>query len=200
MVVDCSQTINSYTLLDAYHLPRLDEMVSKSSWHTVFSSLDVRNDYHQIAIAKRDRIYIAFRPSFRLNQFCSVPFEATNGVACFECAINRIIHDENLACTFAYIDNLSVCGMNKDDHDENLASFLSAAKKCGVTLNEKISNIGAEELRLLGYEVSHGSMKPDPERFQPLRELTPPVDLKSQQRAVGLFSYFAQMMPPSRMK
>ena len=40
-------------------------------------------------------------------------------------------------------------------------------------------------MRLLGYEVSRGCIKPDLERFEALRSPPQPVDHKSQQRIIG---------------
>ena len=41
IVVDYSQTINRYTQLDAYPLPRTDEMVSDITKYRIFSTLDL---------------------------------------------------------------------------------------------------------------------------------------------------------------
>ena len=43
MVIDYSQTINRYTELDAYPIPRIDDMVSKISKYSVFTTLDLRS-------------------------------------------------------------------------------------------------------------------------------------------------------------
>ena len=49
-----------------------------------------------------------------------------------------------------------------------------------------------ECVKLLGYEISEGSLKPDPDRVKTLLELPPPANKKEQQRLVGLFAYYAQ--------
>ena len=41
MVVDYSQTINKFTLLDAYPIHNIDEQVSEIAKGTVFSTLDL---------------------------------------------------------------------------------------------------------------------------------------------------------------
>lgn len=50
MVVDCSQTINQYTQLDAYPLPRIDELINKVERNTTFRTIDLKNAYYQIPI------------------------------------------------------------------------------------------------------------------------------------------------------
>ena len=51
------------------------------------------------------------------------------------------------------------------------------------------------EISILGYRVGYGTMKPDPERLKPLRELPPPATRKTLQRAMGLFAYYLKWIP-----
>lgn len=191
MVVDYSQTINRYTLLDAYPLPRMDDMIEKIAQYEYFSTLDLKSAYHQVPILEEEKPYTAFEACGNLYQFSRIPFGVTNGVACFQRVIDNIIKENNIEGTFAYVDNVTVCGTSKEDHDMNLQNFLATAKKQGLTFNQDKSIIATKEIRLLGYIVSRGIIKPDPERFEPLRNLSPPKDLASQRRLVGMFSYYS---------
>ena len=48
---------------------------------------------------------------------------------------------------------------------------------------------------ILGYRPSHQSIKPDPERLQPLQEYPPPSNFPSLRRALGMFAYYARWIP-----
>ena len=74
------------------------------------------------------------------------------------------------------------------EHNANLSRFMETARRYGLISNEDRSTIGVKVIRMLGYEISKGTIKPDPDRLQSLRDLPLPTTLKSQQRAVGLFS------------
>ena len=60
MVVDYSQTINRYTQLDAYPLPRINELVNKLASYKIFSTIDLKSAYHQITIDPGESLYTAF--------------------------------------------------------------------------------------------------------------------------------------------
>lgn len=192
MVVDYSQTINRFTDLDAYPLPRIDEMVERIAQYDLFSTLDLQSAYHQVPIRESDRIYTAFEADGALYQFCRVPFGVTNGVACFQRVIDDIIRKSGLKDTFAYVDNVTICGTSPESHNTNLAAFMSAANSYGLTFNSSKSILAQPSIRLLGYEVSKNSIKPDPDRMKALRELPPPHNTKAQQRVIGLFAYYSQ--------
>ena len=83
-------------------------------------------------------------------------------------------------------------GKTQQEHDDNLAKFLEAAHQCNITFNDSKYVYSTECVKLLGYEISEGSLKPDPDRVKTLLELPPPTYKKEQQRLVGLFDYYAQ--------
>ena len=169
-------------------------MIGKISQYTVFSALDIQSAYHQIPILENEKQYTAFEACGNLYQFCRIPFGITIGVACFHRVIDTIIRSENLKDTFAYIDNLTICGKDRASHDANLERFSELDKSYGLTFNDDKSIIATNRICILGYDVSYKSIRPDPERLQPLRNFKPPWDLKSQQRALGLFAYYSHLI------
>ena len=135
LAIDYLETINRFTLLDGYPLPRIDDMVNKIAQYQVFSSIDLRSAYHQLPIKDEDEPYTAFESDGSLYQFTRVPFGVTNGVACFQRIMDAFI-EENLDATFAYLDNVTICGMNTEEHDYNLKRFLEAANRKNIVYNE----------------------------------------------------------------
>ena len=71
LVVDYSRTINKFTLLDAYPLPRIDNIVNDLANYNIFSTFDLKSAYYQIPIAEDDKPYTAFEADGKLYQFCS---------------------------------------------------------------------------------------------------------------------------------
>lgn len=191
MVIDYSQTINRFTLLDAYPLPRLEEMVQAVSKYEVFSTIDLRSAYHQIPISAEDKPYTAFEARGRLYQFGRIPFGVTNGVACFQRAIDKIIQSEKLRNTYAYLDDVTVCGQDQKQHDDNLRRFLEVAEKYNLTLNKDKCIFSAKSINLLGYTISNRTIKPDAERLRPLLNFPLPQDSASLRRSVGMFSHYS---------
>ena len=136
--MDYSQTINIYTELDAYPLPRIDDMVNELAWYTVFSTFDLRSAYHQIKIVESDCKYTAFEANCRLYEFTRIPFGVNNGVAAFQRVISEFIERENLkdVPVFPYLDNVTVAGRTQEDHDANVKLFLDAIRRNNFTFNE----------------------------------------------------------------
>lgn len=195
MVIDYSRTINRFTLLDAYPLPKMDDLVRKIASFNVYSTLDLKSAYHQIPLREEEKIFTAFEADGKLYHFKRIPFGVTNGVAAFQRVIDDIICAENLKDTFAYLDNLTVCGKTQEEHDFNLNKFISVAAKYNLTFNDDKSIISTETINLLGYKISKGSISPDPERLVALENMPMPMDIKALKRTLGFFSYYSKWIP-----
>ena len=94
--------------------------------------------------------------------------------------MDRIIDNEKLTDTFAHLDNVTICGRTQEEHDCNLQNFFTAAEKYDMTFNNEQSIISTTTLKLMGYIISNGCIKPDPERLRPLKDLSAPHNLTSQ--------------------
>ena len=188
LVIDYSRTINSLTVLDAYPLPRVTDLLETVSKFRVFSTFDLRSAHHQIAIKDRDKPYTAFEANGCLYQFCRLPFGFTNSVACFQRLMNDFIKNNELTDTFAYLDNILVCGMDAASHDRNLERFLKEASRCSFTFNEEKCETKKDTIDFLGFTIEYDTMRPAAERLRAVREYPTPHNLESLRRAVGMIS------------
>ena len=114
-----------------------------------------------------------------------MPFGITNGVAGFQRSIDDVITKENIKDTFAFVDNVKICGKTQKEHDENFEKFLEAAKKYNMTFNEEKNIFSTDTLTLFGSVISKGTIKSDPERLRPLKEMPPPQILQRNVMLLG---------------
>ena len=152
------------------------------------STFDLKSAYHQVPICQEEQKYTAFEADGGLWEFCRVPFSVTNDVSKFQRTINTLVEKENLNATFPFMDNVTVCGNSEQELLGNEEKFRALAKKYDLTLNEKKTISAVQSLPILGYLVSHGEIKPDPERLTPLINLAAPCDIDSQRRIIGMFA------------
>ena len=85
-----------------------------------------------------------------MYQFCRIPFGATNGVAAFQCAMNKLIEEENLKDTFPYLDNITFAGATRAEHDHNVRRFLEVVESRKIILNEAKSVMSVPTINVLG--------------------------------------------------
>ena len=120
MLIDRTDTIKKYTLLDVYPLPNIQSFINKSAQYSHFSTLDFKSAYHQVEIPIEDGPYTAFEVNKKLYQSERILFGLTNAVSCLQRIIDDIIERNNCKKTFAYLDNITICGKTKEERDVNL--------------------------------------------------------------------------------
>ena len=178
--MDYSQTINQYTELDAYPLPR--SRIERLC-------INLKSAY-QVSIQESDRKFTRFEANGRLYQFCRIPFGLANGVVVFQRAMDRMVEEEALKDTFPYLDNITVAGRHQQEHDANVKKFLEAVEQRNLTLNKNKSVENKTSINIFGYYVCSGLIKPDEERLKPLQEFPPSTNVHSLRRIVGMFAYY----------
>ena len=94
MCVDYSQTINIYPELDAYALPRIDDMVNELAQYNIFSTFDLHSAYHQIKIIDSEQTFTAFEANGKLYECTRILFGVKNGVAAFQRKITQFIKEK----------------------------------------------------------------------------------------------------------
>ena len=192
LCIDYSQSVNRYTELDAFPLPRIDELVNELSKHHFFSKYDLKNAYHQIPLHPDDKKLTAFEANGRLLQFKRIPFGLTNAVGAFQRTVTQIIKEDGLVGVYPYLDDVSVAGNTLEELRDRSMKFESALKKRKMTLNEDKTVREVKKMTVLGYEIENGRISPDKDRLQPLLELAEPKTLKELKQVRGLFAYYAK--------
>ncbi|XP_068240061.1 uncharacterized protein [Palaemon carinicauda] len=195
MVIDYSQTINRFTELDAYPLPRIDETVNNVSRYKVFSTSDLKSAYHQVPIREDEKLYTAFEASGKLYEFNRIPFGVKNEVAAFQRVVDQILAKEKVEGAFAYVDNVTVCGETEEEHDKNLNHFLKVARDYNLTFNHDKCDFRTQSINLLGYSIKDREIRPDLERLRPLLSLPLPKDTASLRRMLGLLAHYSRWIP-----
>ena len=119
-------------------------------------------------------------------------FGEMNGSAVFQRKIDTLVVDHELDDTFLFVDNITICGRDDEKHDENLKLFMEATEKERLTFSEEKCVFLVNIIDLLGYRISHNSIKPDPDRLAPLLNLPVAEEPKSLKRVIGMFFYYAK--------
>ena len=86
--------LNEQTVLDAYSLPQVQELIPKLAGAKYFACLDLLSGYHQVEVAPEDRYKTAFTTHIGMYQFRVMPFGLCNAPATFQRLMDRIFSDK----------------------------------------------------------------------------------------------------------
>ena len=83
--------------------------------------------------------------------------------------------------------------MNQEEHETILKALYETAKK-HIIFNHNKSIISTTSIKLLGYLISKGPIKPGPDHLKPLQNLLAPNTFTEQHRIVGTFAYYSKQI------
>ena len=195
LVVDYSNTINLQTFIDAYPMPRIDDLVAEVSQNKWFSKIDLKSAYHQIKLDPSDYKLTAFEACGKLFEFTKLPFGITNAVAIFQRVMTNFVEKFNIKKTYPYLEDIIIAGNSEKEHDENLKHFREAAIFANIYLNDAKCEYRVSKIAFLGYLIENNTLKPDPERLRALMEFPIPNSPKKLDRLIGFFAYYAKWIP-----
>ena len=149
LCIDYSQTVNKHTELDAFPVPRIEDLVNELSKNRYFSKYDLKNAYHQVPLHPNDRRLTAFEANGKLLQFKRIPFGLTNAVGAFQRVVAQIIEEDKLTGIYPYLDDVTVAGNTLEELKDRSQKFENALKNRNVTLNEDKTVREVEKITVL---------------------------------------------------
>ena len=79
----------------------------------------------QVPLRPCDYYLTGFEAVGKLYKFKRLPFGCTNAVPIFQRIINPFIKENHFQGTYAYLDDIIICGRTNQEHDERLQQFLA---------------------------------------------------------------------------
>lgn len=136
--------LNTKTKKDSYPLPYLNDFSSNLQGNTVFSTIDLKDAFHQIPIADEDIEKTALATPFGSFEYSRMSFGLCGAAQSFQRFIDSVLRNltvntgtsERKVTFFSYVDDILVASKNEKDHMQGSKTFLPCSlnfKNMGCT-------------------------------------------------------------------
>ena len=98
--------LNSVTQIDAYPMPRIDDLIDQLGKARFITTLHLTRGYWQMPVAAGDQYKTAFTTPYGLYQFKVMPFGLCGAPASFQRLMDKIVNGLDFAA--AYLDDLVI--------------------------------------------------------------------------------------------
>ena len=87
--------LNQVTQVDAYPMPRIDDLLDSVGQSSFITSLDLAKGYWQVPVAPEDRLKTTFITPKGLIQFSTIPFGLRGASATFQRLMDKVLRGIN---------------------------------------------------------------------------------------------------------
>ncbi|CAN2390102.1 K02A2.6-like [Pristimantis euphronides] len=186
--------LNAITVLDAYPMPRIDELLDRLASAQYITILDLSRGYWQIPMSQEARERSAFITPFGLYESLVMPFGMKNAPATFQRLVDQLL--EGLGgFAVAYLDDIAIFSSTWEDHLKHLNRVLRKIQAAGLTIKPEKCQIAMTEVQYLGHRVGGGVLKPEPGKVDAISTWPTPRTKKQVMSFLGTAGYYRKFVP-----
>jgi len=187
--------INKVIVKDRFPLPLIEDQIDQLVEARIFSTIDLKNGFFHVSVAKENRKYTSFITHHGQYQFLKVPFGLCNSPPIFQRFINHIFRPLiNDKVILLYLDNLIIISSDVKQGIEQLKSVLQVASDYGLEINKKKCQFMKTRITFLGYVIEDGRVFPSPDKLAAVMHFPEPRNVKDVQMFLGLTGYFRKFI------
>ena len=186
--------VNELTKKDAYPLPRTDACLDAMSGSCFFTTIDLKQSYHQVAMWQPDADKTAFITRSGMFRFKTMPFGLCNAGATFQRLMDLVLTGLNLEICLAYLDDIIIYSSTPEEHLNRLEQVLERLQQANLKLKPSKCRLMQREVVFLGHVVFSDGIATDPEKIRLINEWPRPTNLKQLRGFLGLTGYYRKFV------
>ena len=186
--------LNSVSQVDAYPMPRVDDLIDRLGTATYLTTLDLTRGYWQVPVEERSRAKTAFTTLRGLFQFRVMPFGLHGAPATFQRLMDGLIRGQE-SFAAAYLDDLIIFSSSLEEHLAHVRTVLERIQNAGLTVKMKKCQFAMAQCSYLGHLVGSGVVKPEESKLGAIQEFPTPTTKKHVRTFLGLTGYYRRFIP-----
>ncbi|GJJ69208.1 hypothetical protein EMPS_01554 [Entomortierella parvispora] len=118
---------------DNFTLPQVADILEKAAGHRFFSTLDLFQAYHRLALTKESQPLTAFMHNGKQYMFARAPFGLKPMTSIFQRGMSLILGD--LPFVAVYVDDIVIFSDTAEEHREHVREVIKRLTKANLILN-----------------------------------------------------------------
>lgn len=127
-------TVNQTLRLDAYPIPKIEELHNKLAAGKTFTELDLSDAYEQMVLDEDSKKYVTMNTHRGLYRYNRLPYGISSAPGIFHRTIQELLN--GIPYTAALLDNILVSGKTDEEHLRNFEEVMKRLSEAGLRLKK----------------------------------------------------------------
>jgi hypothetical protein len=188
------RALNEVTVKNKYPLPLMDELFDRTQGARFFTSIDLINGFHQIAIRPEDREKTAFRTRFGHFEYTVLPMGLCNAPGTFMQLMNQTFADmldKNVLC---FLDDVLVFSRTEEEHLRHLRTVLTRLRDQDLHVKMSKCSFMQSEVSFLGHRIGEDGLRVAPDKISAVQQWPQPRNVSDVRAFTGLANFYRRFV------
>src|SRR5882762_4244482 len=187
--------LNANTVLDAFPLPHVDDILADCAKGRIWSKMDMTNSFFQTRVHPDDIHLNVMTTPFGLYEWLAMPMGLKNSppihqrhmVAALRHLIGKICH--------VYLDDIIIWSNTVAEHTKHIDMVMKALADAKLHLNPNKCAFFCLEIDFLGHHISARGIEPNSSKVERILNWPVPQNATDVRSYLGLVRYVAALLP-----
>jgi hypothetical protein len=188
------RALNEVTVKNKYPLPLMDELFDRVAGAQFFSTIDLRNGFHQIAIRPEDREKTAFRTRLGHYEYTVLPMGLCNAPGTFMQLMNTVFADMLDKSVLCFLDDILIFSKTEEEHERHLREVLSRLRKQQLYVKMSKCAFMQREVAFLGHRIGADGLRVSPDKIGAVQQWPQPKNVSDVRSFLGLANFYRRFV------
>ena len=193
LCVDYRQ-LNKVTITNKYPLPLMRELTDRVAGTTIFTKLDLKDEYHLLRIKEGDEWKRAVRTRYGHYEYKVMPFGLVNAPATFQAMMNTLLRKLLDHGVVVYLDEILIDSKNEEEHVEQVKKVLAQLEDYDLAVSTTTSVFHIKVVEFLEYIVAVDRVTMSERKVQSIKDWKHPRWVKEVQIFIGFANFYRRFM------
>jgi hypothetical protein len=185
--------LNKISVTDRYVLPTPEDIFDNIKDAGVYTTLDLRWEFHQVRVVEEDVPKTAFWGPDGLYEWVMMPFGLKNAPVFFHKIMDKTLRDVR-AFARCYIDDIIIFSRSHAEQNVHLREVFQRLREKGIQCRPKKLRCAVKDVLYLGHLVVPNGIAPQDVKVEAITKMVAPTDVSELRALLGTYNYYRKFI------
>lgn len=182
--------LNNLSIVVPWPMPSTEWVLAQLGAAKYITTIDLSQGYYNIGLSPNSRDKSAFISHRGIFRFRRAAMGLKGSGFTFQRLVDKVFEGATHNYIIPYLDDLVCYDTTLEQHLIHFVDILDRLDKAGLTINYTKVQLCTKQFNFLGFLISPGLIKPDPNKVKAIMQFPPPKNIKQLQRFLGMIGFF----------